>query len=559
MSSRIVHVILFSPLFLVSIFFSPALSQIELGMPMMDGDTSITWNEDHHREEIPTGCDGCACGACGNDHDELGLLFNSYPSSCLPYDPRPACSSEIGRYPEAEATEELFRIIPTCSVDPCLCGFCVPDPLPFENTAPEGWQKGSSLTPDDTPNGLLVHFAQYSPPQQINDEPGLHGLINLKSHLIGTSLIDSGSFCPDQNLRPWSFFRESFLSRARMQNCTLAVDGISTMQNFALQRAVKKITELTGKAPDASSLIDLVEPEDIAKRNHDPEIHELAVEAYNEYADSCLRKIEDVISANSSTDPNKSNILRLSTAPGSTQSLLESVGLLSNSDRSSFSCSASLVRIAGVPHLITAAHCVGRIRQQSDGIGYIESINNNLWFTSYTGHTLKLEVSNDLIGLDISYHRDDIVAAPLAVEIDRPLVEMAVYPLETWEPMIIVGLNSYLETIAISNGLSGIELLRASISIEMGSDCRARASDRGRLRYMCQSASRTSGAPIYAWREGRLVLAGIHLGSIAARSVDNMSCETGVVTGGANRGISLRAPYVGRPESPGVSTEASPF
>lgn len=476
-------------------------------------------------------CNDCSCGWCeGGPSTTFGGAFDG-------------CTILLGVQvcPSGKEQKELLSFptippwvtqpSPTCAIDPCACGWCTGEPndsskpqFPIQyqdllsNT--DYWLYSQSTSSMDE----IFNMAWAS-----LEESEVVRKVNLASHELGISLVDTGTYCPDQARRPWYVMRESYLSRGEMQVCTTAVNALDAFQAELRERV----------GIDATSRQILMGPDDLLKPGFD-DYRDAAHSVFRNYRNSCLRNLGELTNDMATTRTSESNILRNSTAPGSTEALMASIGVLSEVDANRDSCSATLVQINNSPHLVTAVHCIGSERETSEGMR-LDSVWSELTFTAYSGQTLSVEVSTELEGLVYDGDRTDIIAVPVILSDDMQILEIATTALEPWEPMLIVGRNPYLEALARFEGTRGQNLVRESISITFSADCRANASVRGVLRYNCQTAGGTSGAAIIVLREGRFVFAGIHLGD-TGRAPHNLICLGGVPNGGSNRGISLRMP-----------------
>lgn len=318
-----------------------------------------------------------------------------------------------------------------------------------------------------------------------------------------------------------------------MKACTKTVLGL-----YEFQESQYKEMEALGFSVDRGKPI--IRPEDLPKGILTEEQQASAETVFFTYADACLTPLGMVIDPKADTTTASSKFLRLSSAPGSVEAVENSIGLLATGSEGD-PCSGVIVDMGGQPHLVAAAHCLGHEEGRDDGSAVFGSVWPSLEFTSYAGQSISVSVAPEISTVTYNPQREDIFAVRLEAPVEGPFIEVATYPLSAWEPMLIVGRSAYLEARAKLDELTGTDLVQASISIEAGADCNARTSDRGEMLYGCQTEKGMSGAPILAWREGRYVLAGLHLGAIDGPP-QPISCTSGKGEGGTNRGISLRWP-----------------
>lgn len=481
--------------------------------------------------------DACACGWCTDD-DQLGGGSGEICEAlqCL-----------IDRYHEQPGA--VLMPDPTCQQDPCACAYCLPESpgglSSFEQPVRSGIAPvlGAPLA---TQISAKIKVGSPASPQTEAPKTGMeaaHATITLNDHLNALSLVDRGSFCPDQDRRPWSMTRESYFTRGAAAACTRAIFELNAFHVDERQR----VERLVGFTPDPYE--PLIVPDDLAEGNLSEDQEARARSAFVGYANACLTELADVTDRASSWETPTSNFLNLASAPGSVAALMNSVGMLSVAGRNADPCSGSLVDLGGRAYLLAAMHCVGRETPRETGQIHRETAQttfDGVWpalqFTTYAGHEINLAVDPSLAEASYDADRHDLFAVEITSgDLPKPIVTMATVPLEAWEPMLIVGRNVYLAARARDSGLLGAALRRASIGIQSGADCRARTLNRGHLRYRCQTEKGTSGGGIYAYREGRYVLAGLHLGAIGSRP-RRLSCASGIGQGGANRGISLRYP-----------------
>lgn len=476
------------------------------------------------------GQDACACGWCPED-DPFGSGKGDICETlqCL-----------INRFRQQQGS--VLMPDPTCRQDPCACAYCLPEapgriggvkrpgrsgivpvlggPL-AASVAAEIQADVPALPPAEAPKAV---------------KEAAHATITLNDHLNGRRLVDRGSFCPDQGRRPWSMTRESYFSRVTAAVCTRAVFELNAFH--ADERA--RVERLFGFAPDPN--VPLIVPDDLAQGSLPEDQEARARAAFVGYANACLTELAEVTDRASDWETPTSNFLNLASAPGSVAALMNSVGTLSVAGRNADPCSGSLADLGGRTYLLAAMHCVGtEISREAEQTTF-DGVWPALQFTTYAGHEINLDVDPSLAEASYDADRHDVFAVEITSgDIPKPIVTMATVPLEAWEPMLIVGRNVYLAARARDAGIRGAELRRASVGVQSGADCRARTLDRGHLRYRCQTEKGTSGGGIYAYREGRFVLAGLHMGAIGS-GPRPLSCASGMGQGGANRGISLRYP-----------------
>lgn len=469
--------------------------------------------------------DMCACGWCPEP-----VSPPQFPPLHLQQMPSPAIRAYDGMssVPIETGPGSVLVESPICLVDPCACGFCTEDQPNLEGveiTVPSIVTEGSKVP--FAPMSMTENLTSERAPAEVDGAQG--GVIDRVAHQRGQALVDRGSFCPDQRIRPWSVTRETFLGRDDLRTCTAAVSAVDAFLDSLWEEQ-----GLPGQRGAA-----LMEVQDLTNPDFQ-EYREAASTVFGEYANACLRNLDDLVGFEETgfrQEPEKSNMLRFGTMPGTAEALFESIGHLS-APRGRDPCSAVLVELDDQPHLVTAAHCLG-IETSNEGVATLSEVWPSLKFISYTGRQILFDVSSDLEGLEYDISREDIIATPVVLREPVPLLSVATTPLEPWEAMLIVGRSPYLEAFARLDGLEGIDLVRAATSATLSAHCRANASEQGALRYYCQTEGGTSGAPIFAWRDGRLVLAGLHLGNTGAQP-SAISCTGGSPIGGANRGLALR-------------------
>lgn len=392
------------------------------------------------------------------------------------------------------------------------------------------------------PERLHLAGLSDSPPQMI--------LIDRNAHENGKKLVDKGSFCPDQDRWPWQASREDYFARRDMQQCTWAYYRLANFDAYSKMWNVRKYEEKYRRKWNPNARPIGYPVDGLLNPQSDQHLMPIAEWVFRGYSEKCLRNIDDLTVYGSNMNSEKSNFLNKAFHYYELDALQESIGLFKTHARDRFECSGAIASINGVPYLTSAMHCLGRIETATDGMTQLASVHPYLTFTTYAGRTFELAVSDDLIGVAFELERDDLFAVEIPDESfpelagahPRPmLVPIATLPLEPWEPMLIIGFNAYMGTIAELDGIQGMDLMHQSIAVETGADCQVRASSRGKLRYQCQTAARMSGAPIFAWRDFKFVLAGVHVGD-AGSHMRPLSCDSGSPVGGINRGISIRFP-----------------
>lgn len=279
--------------------------------------------------------DPCACGWCLDTPSQVPLL--KFPTD-----------KDLAEDIPFPWRGPIFQTDPTCLEDPCLCGYCIPPwrierqfyvpdgPSPLFQIVP-GKGRIPDANPGDADTGEI--------PPIVVDEV---------AHNFGTSMVDAGSFCPDQNRRPWRVTRESFFTRSTMRDCT---DLVNAMHSFHDELRLR-MEMATGSKINPSQL--LVWPSDLGTGILKEEMEAEAKKVFFDYAAACLRTLDDVADVGANTELSSSNFLNLAAMPGAVAALKNSVGILQITGSGGDPCSASLVRLAGRPYLVAALHCLGK-------------------------------------------------------------------------------------------------------------------------------------------------------------------------------------------------------
>lgn len=525
--------------------FSGNLEQIIMGL------NGIPYRPDGATD--PTcASDPCLCGWC-DDEKSLRRLFGlttphnpdllspSIDRDALKFDkPEHNQPFKLEHWQPGGATKQGLKGYPfrpdglpdpTCGQDACQCGWCKNKDL-LRRYLELSLNSSSKPIVGKVDTDLIKKLAeaQFLP----TAESAVSDLeINKQAHDYGLKLVENGSFCPDQKRRPIQVTREGFLTRKNANTCTKTVEKMDAFH----ERLLREYGSAGEGEINRSKRI--FWPRDIFNPIMPEAVVAEAREVYFDYADKCLNSFTSVSDPNANRHTSNSNFLKISSVPGTISSIRNSIGVLRTPNSNNEICSAAIVDIYGKNHLVAAMHCLGK-EKNTDELGF-EGVWSDLEFTSLAGMKLDFKVAKEVQQVSFERLREDVFAFELDNNITGPLLSLSPLSLEPWEPMMIIGHNVYLEALARSSNVLADKFMAGSMNVQVSADCTARTLDRGLLRYRCQTEKGSSGAPILAWRDGKYVLAGLHLGAKAGKP-EPLSCKSGQAQGGANRGIALRLP-----------------
>lgn len=388
----------------------------------------------------------------------------------------------------------ILQPSPSCILDPCNCGWCP------EEDGPQMTINSMSVPSEDA-----AYAAQ---PQATISRAGIEAL----QGAVPTEM----TICPPQHMRPWESVRENYFYREEQLACTQSVlDLVDLERQLYLNVAANGLLNLSGDE------------------------QETAEAGYREYVAACLQSLTSTTAETSTLED--SRVLRNATAPGQVEQLFDSVGRLS-AGVNGHTCTAIIASTSRGPTLLTAAHCLGVVATDATDENSKElTVYGDLEFTSFSGNRILFDVDLALDGFKYDLRNEDVAGTFISPEAagfeGTGGIPLLGSPLETWEPLLIVGENPYLSAVNLMEGMSGQEHLESSFVVSLEPSCQYRGADQGSMNYLCQTARGMSGSPILVIRNGRFYVAGVH--NRRASSMAPLACDNGVLKGGANAGIAV--------------------
>lgn len=455
-----------------------------------------------------------------------GILVITDLSKLMDYneDFQPNISSIALELLQQLTPESIQMVGPVCFVDPCACGYCIPDndippsilpPVSPEPSAAPSIGFGSQLTRSTPENGyegaIGNHPVQFDYVGSETTPRINRASVELFRALVPTSITN----CPIRFSRPWETVRSNYFERERNLNCTATVFDLLAFESAAsLQTSERSLVEAS------------------------PTLREQAIEIYRRYSRECLIPLRETISSESGF----SRVLETATNEVQVRRLLASIGRVSPGVNN-FTCSGVIVDTSDGLALLTAAHCLGEVVQAGEDVNRrMLQTFAEIEFMAFDGSSFLIDVDQDLDGYTYDRTNQDIAGFLLSESMMQPNMglPLAASTFEPWEQMLVIGENPYLGALNYLDGVEGLDLLQRSMTVSLSTDCIYQAVQSGSLRYVCQTAKGMSGSPILSIRDGKFTVMGVHTRQLSSAEFGPIQCTAdGRILGGVNGGISV--------------------